>query len=138
MVQLRRIRQLAAERGGKIYVTLNTVIREQEMPRLREALAWLEALRVDGVIVQDLGVCDLVRHGYPLLPIHASTQMGVHNDTGLDVAEELGIRRAILARELPLERISALRSRHPRIELEVFIHGGSVLQLPERASPPRR
>ena len=123
MVQLRRIRQLAADRGGKIYITLNTVIREREMPRLRETLAWLEALRVDGVIVQDLGVCDLVRHEYPLLPIHASTQMGVHNDAGLDVAEDLGIRRAILARELPLERIRALRSRHPRIELEVFIHG---------------
>ena len=121
--QLRRIRRLASDRGRTIYVTLNTVIREEEMPRLRETLAWLEALRVDGVILQDLGVCDLVRHQYPLLPIHASTQMGVHNDPGLDIAEELGFRRAILARELPLERIASLRARHPRMELEVFIHG---------------
>jgi len=121
--QFLRIRRLAADRGRTVYVTLNTVIREQEMPRLRETLAWLQALRVDGVIVQDLGVCDLVRQEYPLLPIHASTQMAVHNDSGLDVAEELGIRRAILARELPLERIAALRVRHPRMELEVFIHG---------------
>jgi putative protease len=93
------------------------------MPRLHETLAWLEALRVDGVILQDLGVCDLVRHDFPGLTIHASTQMGVHNDSGLDVAADLGIRRAILARELPLERIRALRARHPGIELEVFIHG---------------
>jgi len=121
--QLRRIRQLAAEKGRKIYITLNTIIREGEMPRLRETLAWLEALRVDGVILQDLGVCDLVRHDFPGLAVHASTQMGVHNDSGLDVAEELGIQRAILSRELPLERIRALRARHPRIELEVFIHG---------------
>jgi putative protease len=123
LAQLRRIRQLAADRGKKIYVTLNTVVREEEMPRLRETLAWLEALRIDGVIVQDLGVCDMVRHDFPGLPIHASTQMGVHNDSGLEIAEQLGIRRAILARELSLERIRALRSRHPRMELEVFIHG---------------
>jgi len=121
--QLRRIRQLAADRGRKIYITLNTVVREEEMPRLRETLAWLEALRVDGVIVQDLGVCDLIRHDFPALAVHASTQMGVHNDSGLEIAEELGIRRAILARELSLERIRALRTRHPRMELEVFIHG---------------
>ncbi len=121
--QLRRIRQLAADRGRRIYVTLNTILRDEELPRLRTTLAWLSALRVDGVIVQDLGVCDLVRQDFSDLAIHASTQMGVHNDSGLDIAEGLGIRRAILARELSLERIRELRTRHPRMELEVFIHG---------------
>jgi len=121
--QLRRIRQLAADRGRRVYVAINTVVREQEMARLRDVLAWLEALRVDGVIVQDLGVCDLVRRGYPGLVLHASTQMGVHSDCGLRAAQELGVRRAILSRELPLERIRALRAAQPGIELEVFIHG---------------
>jgi putative protease len=121
--QLRRIRQLALDRSRKVYVTLNTIVREEEMRDLRETLSWLEALRVDGVIVQDLGVCDLVRREFPGIEVHASTQMGVHNDSGLRVAEDLGIRRAVLSRELPLERIRALRERHPRIELEVFIHG---------------
>jgi len=121
--QLRRVRQLAADRGRRVYVAINTVVREVEMARLRDTLAWLEALRVDGVIVQDLGVCDLVRGGYPGLALHASTQMGVHNGSGLRVAQELGVRRAILSRELPLERIRALRAENPGIELEVFIHG---------------
>ncbi len=121
--QLRRIRQLAADRGRRVYVTVNTVIRDEELPRLRETLAWLEALRVHGVIVQDLGVCDMVRREFPGLPLHASTQMGIHNDGGLETAQEMGVRRAILSRELPLERIRSLRERHPGIEVEVFIHG---------------
>lgn len=121
--QLRRIRQLAADRGRRIYVTVNTVIQESEMPRLQETLAWLEALAVDGVIVQDLGAYDLIARRFPRLSIHASTQMAVHNEAGLKLAEELGIRRVILSRELPLERIRLLRERNPRIELEVFIHG---------------
>ena len=123
LLQLRRVRQLAADRGRRMFVTINTVVREEEIPRLREALAWLEALRVDGVILQDLGVVDMVLHDFPGLTVHASTQMGVHNDSGLGIAEGLGIRRAILSRELPFEKIRGLRARHPGIELEVFVHG---------------
>jgi len=121
--QLRRIRRLAADRGRRIYVTLNTIVRESEMPRLRETLGWLDALGVDGVIVQDFGVLETARTLFPRLPIHASTQMAVHNDSGLSVAERMGVRRVILSRELPLARIRELRADHPGIELEVFIHG---------------
>ena len=121
--QLRRIRQLASTRGRRIYVTLNTVVRDRELGALAETLAWLEALAVDGVIVQDLGVYELIAHRFPRIPIHASTQMAVHNDAGLRVAEEMGIRRVILSREIPFETLRRLRERHPGIELEVFIHG---------------
>ncbi len=121
--QLRRIRQLAADRGKRVYVTVNTIVTEEEMPRLETTLAWLEALGVDGIIVQDLGVCALLRRRFPGLPVHASTQMAVHNDEGIRVAESLGIRRVILSREVPLAAIEGLRARHPGIELEVFIHG---------------
>ncbi|MGD0727388.1 MAG: peptidase U32 family protein [Spirochaetia bacterium] len=121
--QLRRIRQLAADKGRKVYVAVNTVIREAELDRLFETFSWLAALAVDGVIVQDLGAYDLLRKEFPRLPIHASTQMAVHNDAGLRMAEELGIRRVILSRELTLDRIRGMRERHPNIELEVFIHG---------------
>ncbi len=123
MDQLRRIRQLAADTGRKVYVAVNTVVREAELDRLFETFYWLAALSVDGVIVQDLGVYDLLRKEFPGLPVHASTQMAVHNDTGLRVAEEMGIRRVILSRELTLEHIRELRQRHHGIELEVFIHG---------------
>jgi len=123
LVQLRRILGLARERGGRIYVTLNTVIREDEMPRAASLCAWLESLGVDGVIVQDLGLCALLRRGFPGLAVHASTQMAIHNDSGLRFAKEAGIRRVTLSRELTLERIRELRINHPDIELEVFIHG---------------
>ena len=123
LTQLRRIRGLAADRGRRLYVTVNTVIREAEAGMLAESLAWLEALGVDGVIVQDLGTVDVLRRRFPGIPIHASTQMAIHNAAGLQIAKEMGIRRVILSRELPLERIRALRAENPDIELEVFIHG---------------
>ncbi len=121
--QLRRIRGLAAARGRKIYVTVNTIIRECELSRLADALARLEASGVDGVIVQDLGVLSVLRRHFPGLPIHASTQMAVHNSAGMDYLARLGVRRVILPRELTLERIRALRESHPDMELEVFVHG---------------
>ena len=121
--QLRRIRALAGQRGRRIYVTVNTVIRQDEMERLATAFSWLDALEVDGVIVQDLGACRLLARGFPRLAIHASTQMAIHNDAGLRFAKEQGIRRVILSRELPFQRIRDLRLRHPGLELEVFIHG---------------
>jgi putative protease len=121
--QLRRIRALAADRGKRIYVTLNTIVRESEIERLAETLGWLESLAVDGVLVQDLGVREVAARFFPRIPLHASTQMAIHNSSGLAVAKELGFRRVVLARELPLETIERLRREHPDIELEVFVHG---------------
>ncbi len=121
--QLRRIRGLAAERGRKIYVTVNTIVRESEIERLVEDLQRLEILRVDGVIVQDFGVLSILRERFPGIPVHASTQMAVHNAAGIGYLKKLGVRRIILSRELTLDRIRALRLAHPDVELEVFIHG---------------
>ena len=121
--QLRRLLGVARERGGKVYLALNTVVREQELPRAAETLFLAESLGLDGVIVQDLGIGELARRHFPSLPLHASTQMAVHNSAGLRVARELGFRRVILARELDLDTIRALRAENPDIELEVFIHG---------------
>ena len=121
--QLRRIRGLAAVRGRKIYVTVNTIIRENELSTLADVLARLEAAGVDGVIVQDFGVLSILRRHFPGLPIHASTQMAVHTSAGIGYLEKLGVKRVILPRELTLERIRALRESHPGMELEVFVHG---------------
>ena len=71
-------------------MTVNTVIRQDEMERLATAFSWLDALEVDGVIVQDLGACRLLARGFPRLAIHASTQMAIHNDAGLAVRERAG------------------------------------------------
>ena len=121
--QLRRVLGLARRKGRRVYVTVNTVIREAEMPRVASLCGWLQSLAVDGVIVQDVGLCALLARGFPRLAIHASTQMAIHNDSGLRFAREAGIRRVVLSRELTLEKIRSLRQRHADIELEVFVHG---------------
>jgi putative protease len=121
--QLRRLLGVARGRGGRVYLALNTVVREQELGRAAESLHLAESLGLDGVIVQDLGVAELARRHFPSLALHASTQMAVHNAAGLRVARELGFRRVILSRELDLETIRGLREGNPGIELEVFIHG---------------
>jgi putative protease len=104
----------------RVYVTINTLLTERELATA-ERLAWqLHALGVDALIVQDAGLleCDL-----PPLPLIASTQM--HNATSEKVAflERVGFSRAILARELSLEDIRAVRRQAPNIELECFVHG---------------
>ncbi len=121
--QLARIRGLAGDRGRRVYVALNTVVRDDEIGRLAETLARLEALAVDGVIVQDLGVAEIARRHFPSLALHASTQMAVHNAAGLAELVRLGFRRVILARELTLPEIADLRRARPDLELEVFVHG---------------
>ena len=121
--QLARIRGFTGERGRRVYVALNTVVRDDELGRLAETLVRLEALAVDGIIVQDLGVAALARRHAPGLALHASTQMAIHNAAGLAELVRLGFRRVILARELTLAELAGLRSTRPDLELEVFVHG---------------
>jgi putative protease len=110
------------ERGRKVYVTLNTLVKERELPALAETLADLEGLGIDAVILQDLAVWRLARRHFPGLELHASTQMTVHNAAGVRMLERLGFTRAVLARELSLAEIAAIR-RQTTLELEHFIHG---------------
>jgi collagenase-like PrtC family protease len=104
---------------AKVYITLNTILRDDELPDALRLASQLYDMGVDGLIVQDVGLleCDL-----PPLPLIASTQM--HNATPARVAflEQVGFQRAILARELDLEQIKAIR-RQTSLELECFVHG---------------
>ena len=88
-----------------------------------ELLFDLDTIGVDGVIIQDLGVLEMLRRHFPALPIHASTQMAVHDTLGLQHLANLGVKRVVLPRELTLSEITHLRKENPNIELEVFIHG---------------
>ena len=119
---LERMCAYARSRGRKVYVTLNTLAKETELSHLAENLAALEAMAVDGVILQDLAVWRLVRDHFPGLPLHASTQMTVHNAAGVKMLEKMGFSRAVLARELTLAEIAAIRAQ-TTLELEHFIHG---------------
>ncbi len=106
----------------KVFVTINTIIRQDEILELIEALAKLEELGVDALIIQDLGVYFVVREHFPDLALHASTQLAVHNLAGAETLRQMGFQRAILARELTLEEIAEI-TRESSIETEVFVHG---------------
>jgi U32 family peptidase len=120
--QLARMTSYAHERGRKVYVTLNTLVKERELPPLVETLAALTELGTDAVIVQDLAVARLVRRHFPDLPLHASTQLTIHNTPGVQQLAELGFERVVLARELHLDEISDIVRQSP-IGIECFIHG---------------
>ncbi|MHB1423704.1 MAG: peptidase U32 family protein [Gemmataceae bacterium] len=106
----------------RVFVTLNTLIRQDELAELVEAVAALADMGVDALIVQDLGVYHLVRAHFPQLELHASTQLSVHNRAGAEALHRLGFRRVVLARELTFEEVRDITSASG-IETEVFIHG---------------
>ncbi|MBF0299634.1 MAG: U32 family peptidase [Oligoflexia bacterium] len=120
---LRRLKTYALEKNKKIYVTLNTIVKEDEINDLLTILEELKLISVDGVIIQDLGVLEIIKKTFPEFNIHASTQMTIHNEQGLEWAQQNGIKRVVLPREMGLEAITNLKQQCPRIELEVFIHG---------------
>ena len=120
--QLARLISYARRRGRRLYVTLNTLIKEQELSAVVEVLSELAVMRPHALIVQDLGVVNLIRERFPVLTMHASTQMGIHNSAGARVAAGLGIRRVILERQTTYREIEQISSA-AGVELEVFVHG---------------
>jgi len=120
--QLSRLIAYAHKNGRKVYVTLNTLVKEGDLDEVAGMLAGLAAIRPDAVIVQDIGVVRMIREAFPVLCIHASTQMGIHNSAGARMAERMGIRRVILERQTTFEEIARIREE-TSIELEAFVHG---------------
>ena len=108
--------------GVKGYVTLNTLVFHNELEALELAARQAIAAGVDAVLVQDLGAARLIHAVCPDWPMHASTQMSLSSAEGIGVAESLGLRRVVLARELSLPEIRQIRSQ-TRLGLEVFVHG---------------
>lgn len=120
--QLQEAADLIHLQRRKIYVTVNTLIRESELPEAMEFLAELYNIGIDAVIVQDLGLIARARQLLPQLELHASTQMTVHNREGALALKEMGLRRIVLARELTGEEVASIAA-HTGMELEVFVHG---------------
>jgi U32 family peptidase len=108
--------------GAKGYVTLNTVLFDDELARMRATIEACAKAGADAVIVQDLGVASLVRDIAPHLHLHASTQMTCTDAAACNFAESLGVKRVILARELSVEEIHAIHGA-TTVELEAFVHG---------------
>ena len=108
--------------GVKVYVTINTLIYDAEVEGFIKYVDFLHKNGVDAVIIQDIGMFDLLHKLYPNLELHASTQMHIHNLEGTILMEELGASRVVLARETPIELIKDIKEK-TNIELEIFVHG---------------
>ncbi len=109
-------------RGCKVYVTLNTLVGDRELADAAGMARLASDLGADGIIIQDLGLIQVIREAVPDIPLHASTQMSVHNLAGVEACAQMGLTRAVLARELSFEQIAFI-AKHAPIETEVFVHG---------------
>ncbi|MEA1905639.1 MAG: DUF3656 domain-containing protein [Euryarchaeota archaeon] len=109
-------------RGVQAYVTVNTLVKDSETMDAADLLYHLDNSGVDGVIVQDMGLLSLARSVVPGLPVHASTQMTVHNSEGVRFLQAMGVKRVVLAREMTLGEIRLVR-QNTGVEIETFVHG---------------
>src|SRR5919199_6438786 len=114
---------IAHQRGRRIYLTLNVLIKPAELVDALLFLGECVDRGIDAVIVQDVGLVRLIRRVYPGLEIHGSTQMTVHDASGAAVLRELGVARVVLARENTLDDVRAIRAAVPELGLETFVHG---------------
>jgi len=124
---LPKLMEFLHRRGVKGYVTFNILVFENELANAENYLRAIIAAGVDAAIVQDVGICQLIRKLPPDFPIHASTQMTVTSAVGVEFARELGCNLVVLARECSIAEIKkmnfALRTSHFALPLEVFVHG---------------
>ncbi|MGM9588518.1 MAG: U32 family peptidase [Candidatus Limivicinus sp.] len=131
--QLREAVRLAHGRGVRVYVTCNTLPREDELQRLPGYLEFLQDAGADALIVADIGVMSLAKKYAPRLALHVSTQFGVINSAAANSLYDLGADTVVLARETPLEDIRKIRKNTPReLRLEAFVHGAMCVSFSGR------
>ena len=109
-------------RGTKVYLTLNTLLTDRELPAAAQLAVQASEMGVDAVLIQDLGVLRMLKQAAPDLEVHASTQMTIHSLDGVLRCADLGMKRVVLSRELDRAQIANICAHSP-IEIEVFVHG---------------
>ena len=109
-------------RGVKTHLTLNTLIKNEEFEQAISIASKAYSFGIDAIIVQDLGLARYLINNFHDLEVHASTQMTIHNLSGVIEAQNLGFSRVVLSRELPIEEIKHIKE-NSNIELEAFLHG---------------
>ncbi|EPA8574086.1 U32 family peptidase [Vibrio parahaemolyticus] len=116
---------LAHQHSCKIFLTLNVLILESEIPAIVRLLSQLNTTKIDGVIVQDLGLAYILKHHFPDLDVHASTQLNTHNEGQILFLNQLTASRVNLSRELNIDEIKHLAQfgREHNVMMEVFVHG---------------
>lgn len=126
--EMKRAVDIAHENGKKVYVTLNIIARDNDFEGLNEYLAFLQEIKVDAVIVADIGMLMYIRKNAPKMEVHVSTQANIINSYSANLMAELGAKRIVLARELSLEQIKEIRKKLSKdVELEVFVHGAMCM-----------
>ncbi|HEY3760630.1 MAG TPA: DUF3656 domain-containing protein [Verrucomicrobiae bacterium] len=124
MADLPKLMEFLHRRGVRGYVTFNILVFENELAEARDYLRSIIAAGVDAAIVQDVGICRLIRELSPDFPIHASTQMTVTSAAGVEFARELGCNLVVLARECSISEIEKIQAgTNLQVPLEVFVHG---------------
>lgn len=119
---LKKAIDYAHEHGVRLYVTLNNLISNEEIPALREYLAYLNEIRPDALLVQDFAVLELVHEMGITIPLHTSVMMNTHNEHAIEKLKEYGITRIVVGREMTLSELALFRER-TGIEVEYFMHG---------------
>lgn len=122
MEELKEAIEIAHLYQVKVYVTVNTMIYEREVENLIHYIDELVTYHPDALIIEDIGMFDLIHQRYPQLELHASTQMHLHNQSGVEFAKKIGLKRAVIARETPIEEIKKIREQVD-LPIEVFCHG---------------
>jgi U32 family peptidase len=120
--QLKKAVSCAHANGVKVYLAVNTLIKDSELPELTGFLNEYLALCRDGIIIQDLGLFKILSDLFPSVRVHASTQLNIHNTKSIQLLADFNFARAVLAREMTLGEISAITSRES-MEIEIFAHG---------------
>src|SRR5688572_21441417 len=120
--ELPEVMRTLHRRGVKGYVTFNTLVFDHELSAAADSLAAIAATDADAIIVQDVGIAQLARQIAPDLEVHGSTQMSITSAEGVALAQQFGVSRVVLARELSLDEIRAIRAQTDA-HLEIFVHG---------------
>ena len=131
--ELKTAVELAHSMGKKVYLTCNTLPRNNELPVLPDYLKYVASIGVDALIIADMGVLTLAKKYAPDVDIHMSTQVGIVNYEAANALYELGAKRIVTARELSLDEIREIRDKtNPDLEIEVFIHGAMCMSFSGR------
>jgi len=131
--ELYTIKKYLKKLNKRMFIVLNTIIKDEELPELYRFLQIIEDLKPDGLIIQDLGLLHLIRAKTQIvqnnIELHASTQMSTFNSASIATLRDLGFKRVVLERHLTLQEISKIKRAVPDVELEVFVHGAMCYTL---------
>ena len=120
--ELSKISAYAKKYEKKVYLALNTLVKETELEEIFNYLSEVNKMGIDAIIVQDIGIAWMIRQFFPNMVIHGSTQMGIHNSAGIETAAEMGLTRVILERQVTIKELELI-IQNSSLEVEVFAHG---------------